>query len=66
MKKYEYKVVAVKWSPWTGKAKADYLDIINDYGAEGWRFIDFAPTRAHSKKVSGTSIELIFEKEIEG
>ena len=36
MIKYEYKVVAMKSSQWHGRAKTDYIEILNEYGTEGW------------------------------
>ncbi len=60
MEKYEYKAVTVGWNMWTGKAKADYLNIINEYGEQGWRFIQIVPHNYLPKGKRG--IELIFEK----
>lgn len=63
MKKYEYKVISVKWSMWTGKAKQDYLQIINEYGQQGWRFVQVVHGVAQSKSSKG--IELVLEREVE-
>ncbi|NNE27761.1 MAG: DUF4177 domain-containing protein [Saprospiraceae bacterium] len=60
MDKFEYKVVSIKRSIWTGKSKHDYLEVINEYGADGWRFVCFADRGAAKKGVATT--ELIFEK----
>ncbi|MBT8220090.1 MAG: DUF4177 domain-containing protein [Bacteroidia bacterium] len=60
MVKYEYKVVNVAISQWTSRAKSDYLKIINDYGAQGWRFLQFAPPKVRPRGVKG--IDLIFER----
>ena len=62
MKKYEYKIYTIDYSIWTGHADEDYLEIINDLGAEGWRFIDFSPAHMKPKGAKGT--DLIFEREI--
>ena len=61
MKKFEYKVVAMDFSIWTGRAKADYLQILNEYGAQGWRFTGFTPGQARPAKSKG--VEMIFERE---
>jgi len=61
--RYIYETVAIPYSIWTGRSTADYLDIINDRGNEGWRFVTFSPMSAKPKGVKG--IELIFEKQIE-
>ena len=63
MKKYIYETVIVKYSIWTGRAKDDYLEIINERGLDGWRFVTFTPVYARPNGVKG--IELIFEKEVE-
>ncbi len=63
MKKYEYKVYSITYSIWTGTAREDYLEIINNLGAKGWRFIDFSPPHLRPKGVKGT--DLIFEREVE-
>jgi len=58
---FDYKIIRIPISIWTGKAKEDYLDVIKEYAAEGWRFIQvYTPPRAGS----GLSyyIEVIFEK----
>ncbi|MBT8232270.1 MAG: DUF4177 domain-containing protein [Saprospiraceae bacterium] len=62
MKKYEYEVVSIKYSIWTGRAKEDYLQVINEYGQNGWRFVGFAPINMKPKGTKG--IELVFEKEL--
>jgi len=62
MKKYEYKVVVVDFSAWKGGAKQDYLPLINEMGAEGWRFVQFAPATAKLPGKKG--IELVFEREL--
>lgn len=60
--KYIYDTVNLRYSIWTGRTKEDYLDIINDKGQDGWKFICFTPNYARPKGVKG--IELIFEKQI--
>lgn len=64
MKQFEYEAVQLKYSIWTGKAKFDYLEIINERGRAGWRFVGFAPTFARSKGVKYP--EMIFERELDG
>lgn len=57
-----YDTVSISYSIWTGRSKDDYLDIINQKGEDGWRFICFAPNYAKPKGVKG--VELLFEKEV--
>ena len=61
--KYIYETVAISYSIWTGRSKDDYLDVINERGEQGWRFVCFSPMNAKPKGVKG--IELIFEKQME-
>ena len=63
MKQYKYETYILNFSIWTGRADQDFLEIINEYGSRGWRFITFAPSYAKPKGLKG--IEIIFEKEIE-
>lgn len=63
MKKYRYEAISISFSAWTGRSKDDYLEIINERGKEGWRFVGFTPHSAKPRGVKGT--ELIFEQEIE-
>ena len=58
---FDYKIVRIPVSMWTGKPKEDYLSVIKEYAAEGWRFIQvFNPSRYGG---SGSYyIEVIFEK----
>ncbi|MEM6349094.1 MAG: DUF4177 domain-containing protein [Bacteroidota bacterium] len=56
------RVVSLSFNAWTGRYNEDYLKIINERGAEGWRFLCFTPGTALPKGVKGT--ELVFEKEI--
>ncbi len=60
---YEYETISIKYSIWTGKSSDDYLEIINERGSKGWRFVCFTPTSANPKNVSG--IELVFERVVE-
>ena len=62
MKKYQYKVISLKRSMWTGKAKADYLEVLNKYGRDGWRFKLFADKYAVNKPHK--NIELNFQRAI--
>lgn len=62
MMKYIYDTVSISFNIWTGRSKEDYLDIINEKGKDGWRFVGFTPPHAKPKGVKGT--ELIFEKSI--
>ena len=58
---FDYKIIRIPISMWTAKPKEDYLDVIKEYAAEGWRFIQvFTPPCAGT----GMSyyIEVIFEK----
>ena len=63
MEKYEYKAVTVQFDTWKGRPKDDYLQIINDLGMEGWRFLEFVP---QTLKPSGTKkgMDLLFERKI--
>ena len=58
---YIYETIQISYSIWTGKSKDDYLDIVNERGSLGWRFVGFTPLAARPKGVKG--IELIFEKQ---
>jgi len=61
---FDYKIIRIPISMWTAKPKEDYLNVIKEYAAEGWRFIQvFTPPGAGM----GMSyyIEVIFEKPIE-
>ena len=60
--KYIYDAVSISFSIWTGRSKDDYLDIINEKGRKGWRFVGFVPMNVRPKGVKGT--ELIFEKAV--
>ena len=62
MGQYEYKAIRVDYDVWKGKLKEDYLEIINEQGADGWRFIDFAPPISLPKGKKG--LELIFERKL--
>ena len=61
--KYIYDAVSISFNIWTGRSKDDYLDVINERGRRGWRFVGFAPTNLRPKGVKGT--ELLFEKAVE-
>ena len=60
---YEYETIGISYSIWTGKSSEDYLEIINERGANGWRFVCFAPLNARPKGVS--DLEMIFERIVE-
>ncbi|MBT8189119.1 MAG: DUF4177 domain-containing protein [Saprospiraceae bacterium] len=62
MMKYEYKVVTLKRSMWSGKVRADYLEALNEYGKEGWQFKMFADKYVVSEPYK--RVELIFERAI--
>jgi len=62
MKKYKYEAEPLAFSVWTGKAKHDYLAVLNERGEQGWRFVGFLPN--HLKPSGVKHSELIFEKEI--
>lgn len=61
MKKYEYKVIRLKF-PLIGKGQAgDYPKILNEQGIDGWRLHSiFSPVFSQGANY----LELIFEKEI--
>ena len=61
--RYFYDTVNIRYNIWTGRSKEDYLEIINDKGKDGWRFVGFVPINLRPKGVKGT--ELIFEKKTE-
>ena len=63
MERYEYKVVSLGYNPWTDKAKHDYYQILNEYGADGWRFLTFTPTKAKPSKAE-SGVEMIFERKL--
>ncbi len=62
MTTYEYEAVNIDYSIWSGRAKSDHLEIINEYGSRGWRFVCFVPARCVPRGSKG--IELVFEKTI--
>ena len=57
---YEYKVIRIPVSMWSGKPKEDYLAVINEYADLGWRFVQVVPNSIQPKKKMG--VEIIFEK----
>ena len=57
---YDYKIIRIPISVWTGKPKEDYLDVIREYAEEGWRFIQvFKPPSQGATHY----MEVIFEKQ---
>ena len=63
MKKYLYETETISFNAFVGRIKSDYLEIINERGKQGWRFVCFVPKEFKVKGVKG--LELVFEKEIE-
>ena len=63
MERYEYKVVSLGFNIWSGKAKHDYYEILKEYGADGWRFIQFTPVPAKPSKAE-SGMEMIFERKV--
>jgi len=63
MEKYEYKVVSIKSDTWSGYAKDDYLQILNEFGKSGWRFREFVPAYAKPKDAP-KGFEILLEREI--
>jgi len=61
MKTYIYEAINISFNMWTGRSKDDYLEILNERGRKGWKFVGFLPGNLRPKGVKGT--ELIFEKE---
>jgi len=59
---YIYEAISLPKSIWTGKAKTDYLEILNERGSKGWRFVGFSPTGSNPQ--GAKAIELIFEKQV--
>jgi hypothetical protein len=57
MKKFEYKVLNIGYSGWTGKPKIDIQTILNQMGLEGWELVSAPHTY-------GTVSSLIFKREI--
>ncbi|MFK8009802.1 MAG: DUF4177 domain-containing protein [Saprospiraceae bacterium] len=58
---FDYKIIRIPISFWSGKPKEDYFDVIKEYAAKGWRFIQvFTPPGAGNGK--NYYIEIIFEK----
>lgn len=49
--KYIYDSVSISYSIWTGRSKEDYLDIVNERGQDGWKFVCFTPNYAKPKGV---------------
>lgn len=59
---FEYKVIRIPVSMWTGKPNEDYVSVIQEYAAEGWRFVQvFNPFQGNATK---KYFEIIFEKPI--
>jgi len=56
---FEYKVVRIPASMWTGKPREDYLSVIRDYADDGWRFV-----QVFNSLVGGSTryLEVIFER----
>lgn len=63
MERYEYKAVAIKSDPWTGYAKDDYLQILNEYGSNGWRLREFVPANLKPKDAP-KGFEILLERRI--
>jgi len=62
LKRYEYQIVEIKVNNWSKKPKEDLLEVMNEYGDIGWKFICFEPSikKSESQKI----IKLVFEREI--
>lgn len=60
MNRYEYQGVEIRVNSWSKKPKEDVLDVMNEYGELGWRFVGFEPSikKSESQKV----VKLIFER----
>ncbi len=63
MEKYEYKVISIKSDAWSGYAKDDYLQILNEFGTDGWRFKEFVPGYAKPKGAP-KGFEILLERKI--
>ena len=60
MKEYTYNNVQI--GKFFFSTSANHRDIINEYAAQGWRYVGYIPTQFTSN--GGTkAIELIFERE---
>lgn len=59
---YDYKIIRIPISMWTGKPKEDYLNVIREYAEEGWRFIQIYRPPSHAYGNSYYQ-EVIFEKQ---
>jgi len=63
MKRYIYETEILPHSLLDRFVKEDYLKVIQERGALGWRFVSFVPSNFRPKGVKGT--ELVFEKEVD-
>jgi hypothetical protein len=63
---YKYRIVKIKHSPWTGKAKENIGDIIEEYAENGWRLVQVLQPNYYNWSMSGgMKTEIIFEKTME-
>lgn len=62
MVQYEYETESIEFNMWKGHAKQDFLEVINERGRLGWRFVCFVPGHMRPKGVKHH--ELIFEREV--
>ena len=64
MYRYEYVPLYTGGGFWMNNSDCQHREIIDQYAAQGWRYVGYIPTQFTSN--GGTkAIELIFEREAE-
>lgn len=64
MYRYEYVTLYTGGGFWIDNSSCEHREIINQYAAQGWRYVGYIPTRFSGE--GGTKeVDLIFEREDE-
>ena len=61
MYQYEYETLYVGGGFWMNNADCQHREIIDQYAAQGWRYVGYIPTR-FSGEGGSKEIDLIFER----
>ena len=62
MYRYEYESIDVGGGFWIDNSSCEHRDIIDQYAAQGWRYVGYIPTRFSGE--GGTKeVDLIFERQ---
>jgi|GEM_PF-957872 len=59
---FTYKIVSIKHSMWTGKAKENVEDIIHDFAIDGWRLVQIVESSISMWYSGSAQTKIIFEK----